>query len=49
MSEPINFVRLADELLSRIDQLVPMWLPGGHRNGPEYECADLNGGKGTSC
>ena len=49
MSEPINFVRLADELLSRIDQLVPMWLPGGHRNGPEYECADLSGGKGTSC
>lgn len=49
MSEPINFMRLADELLSRIDTLVPMWLPGGHRNGPEYECADLSGGKGTSC
>jgi putative DNA primase/helicase len=49
MSQPINFVRLAAELLERIDQLLPAWLPGGHRNGPEYECADLSGGKGTSC
>lgn len=49
MREPIDFVRLAAELLDRIDQLVPQWLPGGHRTGPEYECADLAGGQGTSC
>lgn len=49
MAEPINFVSLAAALLDRIEQLLASWLPGGHRNGAEYECADLSGGKGTSC
>lgn len=49
MREPIDFTRLAAALLDRIDTLVPMWLPGGKRNGAEWECADLSGGKGDSC
>ncbi|RTL02409.1 MAG: virulence protein E, partial [Proteobacteria bacterium] len=36
-------------MLDRIDQLLPQWLPGGARSGTEYECADLSGGRGTSC
>lgn len=47
--QPIDFAGLAAALLDRIDQLLPMWLPGGSRNGPEYECADLSGGSGKSC
>jgi putative DNA primase/helicase len=48
MNEPIDFVGLAAALLDRIDQLLPLWLPGGEQNGPEYECADLSGGHGKS-
>ena len=44
VSDPIDFVRLASELLDRADTLVSMWLPGGKRNGAEWECADLSGG-----
>lgn len=47
--QPIDFAGLAAALLDRIDQLLPMWLPGGSRNGPEYECADFSGGAGKSC
>lgn len=49
MGDPINFVQLAAALLDRIDQLLPMWLPGGERDGREYRCADLSGGHGKSC
>lgn len=48
MRDPIDFTRLASALLDRADSLVPDWLPGGKRNGAEWECADLSGGKGTS-
>ena len=48
MSDPIDFTRLAAELLDRADTLVSIWLPGGKRNGAEWECADLSGGKGDS-
>ena len=33
---PINFTALADALLTRIDTLVPMWLPGGTVKNQEY-------------
>lgn len=46
---PINFVALADALLSRADTLVAAWLPGGVQRGHEYVCASLSGGTGTSC
>ena len=46
---PINFAALAEALLARADTLVPAWLPGGHREGHEYKCANLGGGRGGSC
>lgn len=46
---PIKFKDLADALLDRIEALVPAWLPGGARNGHEYVCGSLQGGKGSSC
>ena len=46
--QPIDFARLADELLSRTESFVDSWLPGGRRQGHEYVCADLSGGAGTS-
>jgi putative DNA primase/helicase len=46
---PIRFQALSDALLSRAEQLVPAWLPGGRRNGHEWVCAGLHGGEGTSC
>ena len=46
---PIRFDALADALLSRAEQLVPAWLPGGRRAGHEWVCAGLHGGEGRSC
>ncbi len=46
---PIKFTDLAQALLSRIDTLVPAWLPGGMTRGHEYVCGSLQGGSGTSC
>jgi hypothetical protein len=46
---PINFEALAAALLDRGEQLVPAWLPGGTRRGPEWVCGSLSGGAGTSC
>jgi len=46
---PIKFVALAEALLPRAGQLVPMWLPGGVVKGHEYVCGSLSGGEGTSC
>lgn len=46
---PIRFGALADALLSMSESLVPMWLPGGRRNGHEYVCGSLSGGEGGSC
>jgi hypothetical protein len=48
-SRPINFADLARALLDQIDRLVPMWLPDGVKNGHEYVCGSLSGGKGKSC
>lgn len=46
---PINFAALADALLSRADQLLPDWLPGGVVRGHEYVCGSVHGGAGSSC
>lgn len=46
---PIQFEALAAALAAQADTLVPQWLPGGDRHGPEYVCADFSGGKGRSC
>jgi hypothetical protein len=46
---PIKFAELSEALLSRIDTLVPAWLPGGVTRGHEYVCGSLQGGSGTSC
>ncbi len=47
--QPIDFVRLAAELLQRADTLVPDWLRGGSLRGREWVCGDLTGGEGSSC
>lgn len=45
---PINFRALADALLAMADTLVPQWLPGGCRRGPEWVCGSLAGEAGSS-
>ncbi|MDP9902627.1 VapE domain-containing protein [Variovorax ginsengisoli] len=45
---PINFTALAEALLARADELVPLWLPGGVRQINEYVCGSLSGGEGKS-
>jgi putative DNA primase/helicase len=46
---PIRFSELADALLARAGELVPAWLPGGVKRGPEWVCSGLSGGAGSSC
>ena len=46
---PIQFSALRDALLSNAERLLPLWLPGGTFDGPEYRCANLSGGHGHSC
>lgn len=46
---PIKYKALADALLPMADTLVPRWLPGGRREGHEWKCGSLAGGKGSSC
>lgn len=46
---PIKFNELADALLARAESIVPAWLPGGVRRGPEWVCGSLAGEPGTSC
>lgn len=46
--EPIDFVGLNAALLSRAEQLVEQWLPGGTLAGENYMCAGFDGGKGRS-
>jgi len=41
--------RANDSTLGRITELLPIWLPGGRREGQEYVCANLGGGQGRSC
>lgn len=38
---PIDFKALGQALLTQAETLVPQWLPGGARRGPEYVCASL--------
>lgn len=46
---PIKYLALSAALLDRINQLVPAWLAGGKKEGKEYKCGSLSGGKGGSC
>lgn len=47
---PIKFRELAAALNAMAERLLPLWLPGGTATPQgEYVCADLGGGKGTSC
>lgn len=45
----IDFKKIQAYLLHDAVNLIPQWLPGGKFRGKEYVCADLHGGKGTSC
>lgn len=45
----IDFPALAAALLQGAERLLPLWLPGGRRNGHEWVCASLSGGAGRSC
>ncbi len=49
MHESIDFRSLAQALLNRAEYFVSSWLPGGRRDGHEWACADLAGGRGKSC
>lgn len=44
----IDFQKLNAELLRRAVYLLPDWLPGGRFEGPEYCCANVSGGRGSS-
>lgn len=46
---PIRFDALAQALLAMADTLLPMWLPGGVKRGPEWVCGSLDGEPGSSC
>lgn len=48
MHTPIDFIGLAGALLDRADQLVPMWLPAGHREGRYWYVGDFDGSEGKS-
>lgn len=48
MEVELNFTALAEHLLGKARELLPMWLPGGKVVGSEYVCSGLNGGKGDS-
>ncbi len=45
---PIRFEELASALLSRAEQLLAAWLPGGRRKLHEWVCGSLAGEEGTS-
>lgn len=45
----LKFRALADELLKDAESLVSQWLNGGEREGHEWKCGSLSGGKGRSC
>jgi len=44
-----DFEGLSRHLLSNINSILTLWLPGGRIQGSEYCCADLRGGRGDSC
>lgn len=45
----VNFKAVAAELMQRAEELVPEWMPGGTRDGPEYKgLSTSKGGPGDS-
>jgi putative DNA primase/helicase len=46
---PIQFEALAEALLARAEHIVPNWLPGGVKRGPEWVCGSVRGEPGGSC
>lgn len=46
MTGRIDFAQLNAALLSAADRIVPSWLAGGHRQGPEWKCGGLDGEPG---
>jgi hypothetical protein len=46
---PIRFADLARALLDMADTLLPQWLAGGVKRGPEWVCGSLGGEAGSSC
>jgi predicted P-loop ATPase len=48
MDEKIDFKYLARAVLSRANEFLPAWLPGGVIEGREYVCANIRGGEGKS-
>jgi putative DNA primase/helicase len=44
----MDFESLASDVLSRWQNFVPTWLPGGKLVGKNYQCSDITGGNGQS-
>lgn len=45
---PIDYARLADALLQRIDSLLEEWLPAGQERNGRWYCGDFDGSPGES-
>ncbi|ETF00690.1 conjugal transfer protein TraC [Advenella kashmirensis W13003] len=43
-----SFSKVAKAALADAERLVPQWLPGGVRSGPEWKCGNLDGDPGGS-
>jgi putative DNA primase/helicase len=46
--QDVDFAAVARDLLARADQLLPMWLPNGRRDGHEWKVGSLDGERGKS-
>lgn len=44
----VDFAAVAAAALAQAETLVPAWLPGGKREGPEWKCGDVTGAPGRS-
>lgn len=49
MPPRVDIARVAAIALAQAEQLLPLWLPGGKRDGHEWRCGDLTGTAGKSC
>jgi len=47
-TDKLDFKYLATAVLSRVNEYLPSWLPGGKMYGKEYCCASIRGGDGKS-
>jgi P4 family phage/plasmid primase-like protien len=47
-TDKLDFRYLASAVLSRVNEYLPSWLPGGKMYGREYCCASIRGGDGKS-